>query len=112
MKELWSLASFHTPSEKNADIPQAIMDIGATVCTPKNPYVAIVQSQAAVKHSSTMNSYFSTEKNKKSPKPEKKLVFLIYINEKNEVFLIKRPGSGIWGGLWCFESVKTSRTID
>jgi A/G-specific adenine glycosylase len=37
MKKLWELANFHTPLEKNADYTQAIMDIGATVCTPKNP---------------------------------------------------------------------------
>ena len=36
-KKLWKLAALHTPSTKNAKYTQAIMDIGATICTPKNP---------------------------------------------------------------------------
>ena len=33
------------------------------------------------------------------------------MNEKNEVFLTKRPSSGIWGGLWSFEECQDKSTI-
>ena len=37
MAELWRLAKHHTPQTNNAEYTQAIMDIGATICKPKNP---------------------------------------------------------------------------
>ncbi|SVD30174.1 uncharacterized protein METZ01_LOCUS383028, partial [marine metagenome] len=36
-------------------------------------------------------------------RPEKSLAFLVYRNEKGEVYLAKRPNKGVWGGLWSFE---------
>ena len=41
-------------------------------------------------------------KTKKNKAPEKTIAFLIFTNERQEVFLKKRPGKGIWGGLWSF----------
>ena len=42
------------------------------------------------------------KKTKKNKAPEKTIAFLIFTNERQEVFLKKRPGKGIWGGLWSF----------
>ena len=112
MKELWRLASFHTPSEKNADYTQAIMDIGATVCTPKNPLCGNCPiSSSCEAFINNEQLFFPEKKTKTARKPEKKLAFLIFINEKNEVFLLKRPGSGIWGGLWCFDECQDAEPI-
>ncbi|HKL64205.1 MAG TPA: A/G-specific adenine glycosylase, partial [Woeseiaceae bacterium] len=36
-KELWELAERHTPSQRVADYTQAIMDLGATLCTRGRP---------------------------------------------------------------------------
>ena len=36
-KQLWDFANIHTPSERVADYTQAIMDLGATVCTRTKP---------------------------------------------------------------------------
>jgi A/G-specific adenine glycosylase len=112
MKKLWSLASFHTPSEKNAEYTQAIMDIGATVCTPKNPLCdkcPISRSCEAFINNAQL--LFPKKKTKKGPKPEKNIVFLVYLNEKRDVFLEKRASSGVWGGLWCFEECQDTKTM-
>jgi A/G-specific adenine glycosylase len=112
MKKLWSLANFHTPSEKNAEYTQAIMDIGATVCTPKNPLCdkcpISSDCEAFINNAQLL---FPKKKTKKGPKPEKNIVFLIYLNEKRDVFLMKRPNSGVWGGLWCFEECQDTKTM-
>ena len=39
------------------------------------------------------------------------MVFLDYVNEKNEVFLAKRPSPGIWGGLWSFEEYQDNSSV-
>jgi A/G-specific adenine glycosylase len=112
MKKLWSLASFHTPSEKNADYTQAIMDIGAIVCTPKNPSCEKCPiSKGCEAFINNTQLFFPKKKTKKGPKPEKNIVFLVYLNEKRDVFLEKRASSGIWGGLWCFEECQDTKTI-
>jgi len=107
MKKLWRLASFHTPSTKNANYTQAIMDIGATVCTPKNPSCdscpVSSQCEAFLNNEQLL---FPQKKPKKASKPEKNLAFLIYTNEKQEIFLNKRPAQGVWGSLWSFEECK------
>jgi A/G-specific adenine glycosylase len=112
MKKLWELANLHTPSENNANYTQAIMDIGATVCTPKNPLCGKCPiSRSCEAFINKAQLFFPKKKTKTAPKPEKNLVFLIYINEKKEVFLMKRPNSGVWGGLWCFEECQDTKTI-
>jgi len=54
---------------------------------------------------------FPEKKIQRPSKAEKNLVFLVYVNEKNEIFLAKRTSPGIWGGLWSFEECKDNRTI-
>ena len=112
MKKLWRLASFHTPSSKNANYTQAIMDIGATVCTPKNPSCDSCpissQCEAFLNNEQLL---FPQKKIIKTLKPEKNLAFLIYTNEKQEIFLTKRPAQGVWGGLWSFEECKDEAAI-
>ena len=107
MKSLWELAASHTPSTRNAEYTQAIMDIGATVCTPKNPSCDIcpisTQCEAFLNKEQLL---YPQKKPRKTSKPEKRLAFLIYINEQQEICLNKRPAKGIWGGLWSFEECK------
>jgi A/G-specific adenine glycosylase len=111
MKKLWSLASFHTPLEKNAEYTQAIMDIGATVCTPKNPHCEKCPiSKGCEAFINNAQLLFPKKKTKKGPKPEKNIVFLVYLNEKKDIFLMKRASSGVWGGLWCFEECQDTKT--
>jgi A/G-specific adenine glycosylase len=88
------------------------MDIGATVCVPKNPLCdkcpISTGCEAFINNAQLL---FPKKKTKTTPKPEKKIVFLIYLNEKKDVFLMKRPSPGVWGGLWCFEECQETKTM-
>ena len=42
--------------------------------------------------------------------PEKALAFLAYRNGKGEIYLVKRPNKGVWGGLWSFEECEDTKT--
>ena len=103
MAELWRLAKHHTPQTNNAEYTQAIMDIGATICKPKNPLCenCPLASHCGACLSKEQDVYPHT-KTKQNKASEKTIVFLIFTNERQEVFLKKRPGRGIWGGLWSF----------
>ena len=111
-KELWKLAVLHTPSTKNAKYTQAIMDLGATTCTPKNPNC---ESCPISSHcSACLNNeqeIFPHKRQKMLSRPERNTAFLIFKNEKQEVFLKRRPSQGIWGGLWSFEECQDKESI-
>jgi len=112
MKELWKLATLHTPSSKNANYTQAIMDIGATICTPKNPTCEKCPiSRHCLACLNNEQEIFPHKKSTKAPKPERNAAFLIFKNEKQEIFLKKRPSQGIWGGLWSFEECQDKECI-
>jgi A/G-specific adenine glycosylase len=104
MAELWHLAKHHTPQTKNAEYTQAIMDIGATICKPKNP---LCDSCPLASHCgaclSKEQDIYPYKKMKRNKPPEKTIAFLVFKNQRQEVFLKKRPSKGIWGGLWSFE---------
>jgi len=102
LKELWRLAKYHTPSKQNANYTQAVMDLGATICFPRNPLC----SRCPVSRNCKANLYNDQasfpQKKAKIIRPEKSLAFLAYRNDKGEIYLLKRPHKGVWGGLWSF----------
>jgi len=98
--KLWQLADENTPTKNVDQYTQAIMDLGATVCTRKNPDCPgcpLFDSCAANKQG--IQSQLPTPKPKKSL-PTKQTRMLVISNNQSEILLEKRPPTGIWGGLW------------
>ena len=102
LKELWHLARQHTPSMRNGDYTQAIMDLGATLCTRSNPRCSCcpIKDDCQAQQHNTQAEY-PNPKPKKN-KPSRSIAMLIYQNEHQHIYLQKRPAKGIWGGLWSF----------
>ena len=101
-ERLWALAEELTPKKHVANYTQAMMDLGATVCTRTRPdcvqcpinktcYACVNELQSELP---------SKRKNKKLP--VKQTIFTIIENNQGEVLLERRPPVGIWGGLWSF----------
>ncbi len=83
-----------------ATYTQALMDMGATVCTRSRPKCVVCPVQDdCVALQSERTAELPTPRPKKAV-PERHAVFLLLIHG-NDILLEKRPGSGIWGGLWC-----------
>ncbi|AAU26986.1 TPA: A/G-specific adenine glycosylase [Legionella pneumophila] len=104
-KKLWGLASSCMPNERCADYTQAIMDLGATCCTNKNPQClrCPVKNHCLAFHNKKQHLY-PTKKIKKQ-RPILSQQFLVLHNRQNQVYLEKRPPTGLWGGLWCLPSI-------
>lgn len=101
-KQLWSLAEYYTPSQQNAAYTQAMMDLGALVCTRKH---AKCEQCPLQNHCLAYNTKTIAPEDLPCPKPAKKLPvrhlqMLLLINPQWEILLEKRPPTGIWGGLW------------
>ena len=103
-KELWQHAEANMSpdlsKQRCADYTQAIMDLGATLCTRSKPACLICPMQSACKayRTHTVDQY--PGKKPKKATPEKTTVMLIAQNSKGEVYMYQRPQKGIWGGLW------------
>lgn len=98
---LWAMAeSLLPPAEVNV-YTQALMDMGATLCTRTRPRCeACPVAQTCVALATQQVVSLPT------PKPKKtmphKTTRLIILQHAGRVWLMKRPPTGIWGGMWSF----------
>jgi A/G-specific adenine glycosylase len=109
---LWEIAEDHTPHTRFADYTQAMMDLGATVCTRSAP---ACQRCPLVQDCSGFASGEPTLYPGKKPRkilPVRATTFLMIRSEAGEVLLEKRPQQGIWGGLWCFPEISGVEEAD
>ena len=104
-KQLWALAENHLPEnvseQRYADYTQAMMDLGATLCSRSKPSCerCPLQADCSAKNTGTTHLY-PTPKPKKAI-PERSAIMLMLYKD-SDIYLEKRPPSGIWGGLWGF----------
>ena len=99
-KELWALAELLTPRENSGLFAQAMMDMGATLCTRSKPACLLCPLQEdCLAHVQGRETDYPV-KAKKQPKPSKFSNALLITNENGEILWLQRPDNGIWGGLW------------
>lgn len=99
-KQLWQHADAHTPAARVADYTQAIMDLGATVCTRAKPRC---EGCPLAGHCIALRDDLVTQL--PSPKPSKTsptrgTVMLILRDACGHVLLERRGPQGVWPGLW------------
>ncbi len=99
-EQLWQQAESLLPTRDVASYTQALMDIGATVCTRGKPKCGECPvNDDCVASNTNRTAELPTSRPKKAL-PERHATFLLLMHG-NDILLEKRPGSGIWGGLWC-----------
>ncbi len=101
-RRLWDLTTAVTPMKQTAKFNQAMMDLGATLCTRSRP---ACERCPLNEHCLARQSGVATDWPHKKPKKEKPVrhtLMLLAINDDGAVLLQRRPSSGLWGGLWSF----------
>jgi A/G-specific adenine glycosylase len=96
---LWELAEAATPQQRVADYTQAIMDLGATMCsrTPDCAVCPLMESCQAYAQGDPRA--YPTPKPRKTL-PVRETTMLMLQNPEGLLLLEQRPPAGIWGGLW------------
>ena len=100
-KILWDLAAEHLPKGHAGDYNQALMDLGANICIPKNPKCELCPlteiCQALAKGVQELRPVMK-------PKKDRPHYFQAAgaIIENTKVLLAKRPAKGLLGGMWEF----------
>ncbi len=100
-QKLWKLAERLSPQRDIRIYTQALMDLGATVCTKRQPRCG----DCPVRRSCVARRQGRTHE-LPAPRPKKEIpvrqaTWLVLL-KSGEVLLERRPGSGLWGGLWTF----------
>ncbi|MGM8898743.1 MULTISPECIES: A/G-specific adenine glycosylase [unclassified Psychrobacter] len=99
-KELWALAERLTPRESSGLFAQAMMDMGATLCTRSKPACLLCPLQDdCLAHAQGRETDYPV-KAKKQPKPSKFSNALLIKDAGGSILWLQRPDNGIWGGLW------------
>jgi len=99
---LWAHADEHTPTTRARDYTQAMMDLGAMVCTRSKPLCNLCPiAKGCFAYQQNRIGEFPGKKPKKTL-PIKSIQMLVLRNKEQHLLLEQRPPSGIWGGLWSF----------
>jgi A/G-specific adenine glycosylase len=104
-KQLWALAEAYLPKGRAGDYNQALMDLGATICVPKNPRCLLCPlselCQARI---------LGVQDQRPVMKPKKEVphyaVTAAVLWRDGKVLLAKRPSTGLLGGMWEFPGGK------
>ncbi len=103
LKTLWSAAENCTPRARIAHYTQAIMDLGATLCTRSRPACTLCPLvEICVAAREGLQAQLPGIKQRRA-RPSREAVLLIAEtgDERSRSVLVeRRPAAGIWGGLW------------
>jgi A/G-specific adenine glycosylase len=97
--ELHRLASALTPARRSGDYAQAIMDLGATICTPRSPKCVLCpwREPCRARHEGIAESL--PARRAKPEKPTRRGVAFWAVRGDGAVLLRRRPEKGLLGGM-------------
>lgn len=109
-KVLWSKAEALVPPDAPGDFNQALMELGALVCTPKGP----ICSKCPIRAHCGAHSAQDVDRYPR-PKPRikrKRLeVAFAWISTANGTWLEQRGLAGLWAGLWELPSAESEHAL-
>lgn len=111
-RRLWAAAGQHTPSTDVSRYTQAIMDLGARICTRSNPQCRICPLQFGCRAYRAGKPHAFPEQRRGGQRPQRKAVMLILRNDSGEVLLQRRPPAGVWGGLWSLPEFSPTENLN
>ncbi|WP_337846005.1 A/G-specific adenine glycosylase [Sphingomonas sp.] len=87
-----------TPAMRAGDFAQAMMDLGATICTPRNPKCLLcpLAAACAARRGGTPEAF--PVKTKKAARPVRYGTFF-WLEHAGSVLLVRRPDKGLLGGM-------------
>ena len=106
-KILWDLAEKYLPKEQAGDYNQALMDLGATICIPKNPRCLICPLMKLCEARQHGTQTLRPVKSLKKSVPHH-IHAAGVILKRGRVLLAKRPSKGLLGGMWEFPNGRVS----
>ena len=109
--ELWALSEELTPAVRTGNFNQAMMDLGAMICTRSRPLCADCPlSEGCVALAEQSWQDYPGKKPKKTI-PVRETIMLIAFDAQGRVLLRRRPPEGLWGGLWSLPQIDSEAEL-
>ena len=96
---MWAEAAALVKGERPGELNQALMELGATLCTPRNPLcLACPVREACDAHAA--GDAESLPIKKKKTKQTKMRAVAAWLERDGKVLVVRRPEEGLMAGLW------------
>jgi A/G-specific adenine glycosylase len=105
VKQLWALAEKILPTRRCGQFNSALMELGATVCTPRLPKCPICPVKRFCRAAAAGLQDVIPPPRKSRPTPVVNR-WTICVHRNNRWLLERRPSTGRWGGLWQFPTIE------
>jgi A/G-specific adenine glycosylase len=110
-KELWLEATVLLPARGIETYTQGLMDLGATVCLARQPKCnscPLAGDCVALAQGRPQAFPVKTRKLKRGRRSHA----LLWLEQGNRVWLVQRPATGVWAGLWSFQEFDSAAALD
>ncbi|WP_407293476.1 A/G-specific adenine glycosylase [Stutzerimonas zhaodongensis] len=110
--QLWEVAERLTPQQRVNHYTQAMMDLGATLCTRSKPSCLLCPLKDGCRaHLLGRETEFPVPKPRKAL-PQKCTLMPLLANPDGAILLYRRPSTGLWGGLWSLPELDDLSALD
>ncbi|MEM9174476.1 MAG: A/G-specific adenine glycosylase [Myxococcota bacterium] len=96
---MWDEAGTLVVGERPGDLNQALMELGATLCTPRNPSCLICPIRACCDASAVGDQAALPIKRKKTKQTKMRAV-AAWLEREGKILVVRRPEAGLMAGLW------------
>jgi A/G-specific adenine glycosylase len=110
--ELWEIAEYYSPLKRTEHYTQAMMDLGALVCTRSNPQCDQCPIKPDCKAALRSEQSLFPGKKPKKAIPVRESIFLMLRSSEGEILLQQNPPAGLWGGLWVLPMIDQLSELD
>jgi len=111
-KELWANAERYTPHARVNNYTQAMMDLGATLCTRSKPSCLLCPLKVGCEaHLLGQEIRYPIPKPRKEL-PQRRTLMPLLANGQGAILLYRRPSTGLWGGLWSLPELEQLEQLD
>jgi A/G-specific adenine glycosylase len=98
-RRIWDLAGELVVGERPGDLNQGLMEMGATVCTPRNPKCLPCPIRTACQAAARGQHHLFPRPMRATKVEAMTMAFGVFADEKG-TYLVQRPLDGLWAGLW------------